>query len=127
MNRSYYKYEGKEKVGFYHVEILTHKEIFSVQVTLTQQEEEKLGIGNLQWSLRATVTPSSTDYRKTALHIGVLPVAKTRIQQTIDAWKLGIQQEDIMVPTLGTMVSEKGMEESLLSSRPDQSWIVFFR
>lgn len=80
----------------------------SVQVALTQQEEEKLGIGNLQWSLRATVTPSTTDYRRTALHIGVLPVAKTRIQQTIDAWKLGVQQDDNLVPTLATVVSEKG-------------------
>ena len=77
-------------------------------MTLTQQEEEKLGVGNLEWSLRATVTPSSADYKKSALHIGVLPVAKTRIQQTIDAWKLGIQQEDMLVPTLGTKVSEKG-------------------
>ncbi len=33
----------------------------------------------MPWSLRAVVTPSTWDFKKAALHIGVLPVAKTQI------------------------------------------------
>ena len=65
-----------------------------MQVPLTEKEEEELGVKDMPWSLRATVTPSTTDFKKSALHIGVIPVAKTQIQQAIDAWKLDIQGGD---------------------------------
>ena len=79
-----------------------------MQVPLTEKEEEELGVKDMPWSLRATVTPSTTDFKKSALHIGVIPVAKTQIQQAIDAWKLDIQQRDELVPILGTAVSNRG-------------------
>ena len=40
--------------------------------------------------------------------MGVLPVAKARLPQAIEAWKLGLQPEGELVPALQTRVEEKG-------------------
>lgn len=73
---------------------------------MTQQEEEDLKIRDKVWSLRAAVTPGSST--RASLHVGVLPVAKSRLPQAIDAWKLGLQPDGELVPTLQTRMAEKG-------------------
>ena len=74
-----------------------------------------MNLNKRDWSLRATVTPG--DAKTASFHIGVLPAAKTRIQQTVDSWKLGIKPEGEMVPTLQTWVAEKGPGQEGWSDR----------
>ena len=58
------------------------------------------------WSLRATVTIG--DSTKAALSIGVVPAAAANLTTILDSWKLGVKKEDELVPTLATVVTEKG-------------------
>lgn len=58
------------------------------------------------WSLRATITIG--DATKAALSIGVAPAAATNLTTILDSWKLGIKKEDELVPTLATLITDKG-------------------
>ena len=74
---------------------------------LTADDEEDLALNERPWSLRATI--SMGDSKKAALHVGVIPVAKTRLQTGLDFWKLGIKEDEELVPTLQTYIVDRGV------------------
>ena len=74
---------------------------------LTADEEEDLALHERPWTLRATI--SMGDSKKAALHVGVAPVAKIRLQAGLDFWKLGIKEDEELVPTLQTYIAKRGV------------------
>lgn len=79
---------------------------FAKEDELSQEEEEELGIGEKPFVARAVLTPG--DAFRASLHVTILPVAKSRLQEVLDSWAISIKAEDECIPGFLCQRVEKG-------------------